>query len=55
MMVQACNNFIVELGNLVDYFRKEYNLTYAEAIGCLDIIKHRLLVECEDTDDDDGD
>ena len=34
-----------ELQRVVDYFRREYNLSYAAAIGTLECIKHDLLVE----------
>jgi len=29
----------------IEYFRKEFDLTYEAAIGVLDIVKYRLLVE----------
>lgn len=29
----------------LEYFRKEFDLTYEAAIGVLDIVKYRLLVE----------
>lgn len=37
----------------IDYFRDEFDLTYAEAIGCLDILKQELLKEATEDDDHD--
>ena len=33
----------------LDYFTREYSLTYEEAIGVLDIVKHRLLNEANES------
>ena len=40
----------------VDFHRETDGLTYAAAIGVLEIVKHKLLAEVieEDEDDDDG-
>lgn len=35
----------------IDYCRAEWNMNYAEAIGVLDIAKHRLLREAELTEE----
>ena len=44
--------FISELDLKIEYFRQEFELTYAEAIGCLELVKHRLLRELfEDPED----
>lgn len=45
---------------LLDRYREEFDLSYAEAIGVLDMVKHRLLVEAlelenETEDEDDRD
>lgn len=41
----------------VDYTRKEYDMTYAEAVGVLQIVAWQLMKEtddeCEEEDDDD--
>lgn len=29
----------------IDYFRKEYDMTYAEVVGVLECIKHAILNE----------
>ena len=34
-----------ELHNRIDYFRKEFNLTYSEAISGLEIVKFDILQE----------
>lgn len=44
--------------NAIDYNRKENRVTYAEAIGSLEIIKARMVreaLECEVADDEDED
>jgi hypothetical protein len=38
-------HFIEAVQERIDYFRKEYHLTYAEAIGALEIIKMSLYEE----------
>lgn len=29
----------------IDYFRKEYEMTLAEAVGVLEVVKHQLIQE----------
>ena len=45
MAERASVHFQRELLQRIEYFRKEYSLTYEAAIGVLDIIKYRLLEE----------
>lgn len=45
MSAETTGKFVNDLRGRIDYFRTEFHLTYAEAIGCLDILKHELLEE----------
>lgn len=45
MTEPASLKFQREILSNIEYFRKEFDLTYEAAIGVLDIVKHRLLVE----------
>lgn len=48
------SKFMAELSKIVDYFRAEFDITYAEAIGCLHILADDLSKEClAETDEDD--
>jgi hypothetical protein len=40
--------FTDEINRLIDYYRKEYQLTYSETIGALEIIKMELFHEAND-------
>lgn len=37
--------FLEEVESVVRRFRLEWNLTYSEAIGVLELVKHGLLLE----------
>jgi len=50
-MSTTVDRFIEDLEARIEYFRAEYDLTYSEAIGCLEIIKHELLEEMREDDD----
>ena len=43
--VKTPDTFLIDIRGRVNYFRQEFNLTYAEAIGCLEIVKAELLEE----------
>ena len=51
MTVSATNKFQVELWNIVEYFRREFDLTYAEVIGVLEMIKLDIHDECPKEDE----
>jgi len=51
---RACQHFEIELNSLVDRFRDEYELTYAEAVGILEIVKLSLVVEFTNESDDES-
>lgn len=42
------NRFVKAIEERIDYFRREYDLTYAEAVGCMEIIKYDLMREMAD-------
>jgi len=42
------------LDDKINYFRQEYDLTYAEVIGVLEIIKAILLQEAIEEEDSNG-
>lgn len=44
-MKEQIEAFADEIDNVVRRFRAEYDLTYAAAIGVLDLAKHKLLNE----------
>lgn len=54
-MSDRITRFVEAIEERIDYFRKEYEMTYAEAVGCLEIIKFDLLSEMKDQDDDSSD
>ena len=48
----ASEAFEDEGRKLVAYFRREFNLTYCEAIGVLEILKGELIAEALEEDDE---
>lgn len=52
MTQRATEHFAQELGLLMKRFRQEYELTYAEALGCLELAKFDLMQEMTDDDED---
>ena len=56
MSQENTRRFQGEIEKTVDYFRCEYELTLAEAVGTLDVIKHKLLHDDQDDqEEDEGD
>ncbi len=47
----AC--FAKDLNKLIEYFRREFHLSYAEAIGCLDLARFNLALEAHNLDEGD--
>lgn len=45
MSEDATNRLLDEWERVFDYFRKEYDMTCAEAIGCCDIMKRHMMDE----------
>ena len=49
---RAASHFEGELNALLERFRHEYELTYVEAVGVLELVKMSLAVELNDDEDD---
>ena len=47
-MTKAVAHFGSELDVLVNWFRFEYDITYAEMVGCLQILTFSLLTEANE-------
>ena len=47
-MTKAVAHFGSELDALVNWFRFEYDITYAEMVGCLQILTFSLLTEANE-------
>ena len=53
MSAESVGRFIEDIDSRILYFRTEYEMSYAEAIGSLDLIKHALMTEVfEDLEDE---
>ena len=52
---RAAVHFEGELNAMVERFRYEYELTYVEAVGVLEVVKLGLVVELKNDGDDDDD
>jgi hypothetical protein len=48
MSRSGADKVVAELTRVVDYFRKEYNLSYAEALGCLHLIIEDIVQKMRD-------
>lgn len=48
----AVDSFLAELSRVIEYHRDEWELTYSEAIGCLEITKAHLMREIFEDDED---
>lgn len=51
--MKAADAFLNDIRGRIEYFRQEFDLTYSEAIGCLEIAKHELAKEATEDDEDD--
>lgn len=45
MSAESSDAFETELRRMVERYRREFELTYAEAVGMLTIVSHRLVHE----------
>lgn len=45
MSQRGTEHLCTELAAVIDHFRDEYEMTYAEVVGCLEIVKHFLIDE----------
>lgn len=56
MAGKAAEHFCEELDKLIERFRQEYDMSYAEAVGCLELTKADLVRECQESyEEDDSD
>lgn len=53
MSTEAVDAFCDELTRLIDRYRHEWNLTYGECVGALELIKHDVLEEAYHANDPD--
>ena len=47
--------FAEELESLIARFSTDNNVTYAQLIGCLEVAKHRLIIEGFEEDEEEED
>ena len=52
MSRKGCDHFEAELVRLIDRQRLDYELSYAEALGCLTLVKSRLTTEALENDNE---
>lgn len=53
--VSRCNDeFVDALHSLIDYYGSEWKMTFAQALGCLELVKANLIASMplKDVDDD---
>ncbi len=55
MSEETTDRFQGEIEKVVDYFRHEYDISYAETVGVLEVVKIGLVVELAVPDDEDED
>ena len=51
MSDHAIDYFCKQVTATIDRCRQEWDISYCEIIGCIEIIKNDLLVECNKEDD----
>jgi len=47
--------FTHDLEAVIDRYRSEFELTLSSAVGVLEVVKHKLIAEIMEDDDDDED
>lgn len=52
MSKEAADRLLESLWRAVDYHNKEYDLTGAELIGVMEILKTSIILDCLDTSED---
>ncbi len=48
MSTETVSRFETEIRKVVEYFKEEFDMSYGEAIGTLEIVKHDLLTDADD-------
>lgn len=55
MADRECNNaFVQRIHDAIDYCRQEWDMTYSEVVGCLEIVKADILDEMKEEAEDEG-
>ena len=56
MTIEAQGRFTKGMDDLIEYFAREFDMTYAEMIGCLQMKVFDLCYQCpsEEGDEEDG-
>ena len=50
---RPCNEVLCEkLHDAIDYMRSEWDMTYSEVVGCLEVVKFDILEEMADKSED---
>jgi len=49
---EAVYDLMERLRKQIDYIRAEYEMTYAEAVGCLELLKAEIIKEALNEEDD---
>ena len=53
MADRECNHaFVQKIHDAIDYCRQEWDMTYSELVGCLEIVKSDMLDEMKDEAED---
>ena len=50
---RATDHFVTELEKLIQRFRQEYHITYAELVGVLTLAANELATECREIAEED--
>ena len=50
MSSRGCDHFVTEVQLLINRMRKEYEMTYAEVVGCLAMLQHDMTTEAKGGD-----
>ena len=48
-MSESTTRLVAKLADAIDYFRMEYDMTYAEVIGSLELLKADIIREAFET------
>ena len=51
MSSRGCDHFVDEIRRLIGRLRAEYEMTYAEVVGCLELVKSEIVCEAMDEQD----
>jgi hypothetical protein len=54
MSTRGCSHLATSLAQVIDRFRSEYQMSYAEVVGVLEILKAQMIKEAFDETGDSG-